>query len=169
MPIYAKASGGFIPAPEGTHAAICVDVIDHGTVEDNFQGKVQQRQKITVVWQIANMDNGDAFLVRRLYTCSLHEKATLRKHLESWRGRAFTEQEIEGFDFETLLFKCCLVEIIHVRRNGLVFANVARVIRWPKDMIPPTPRDYVRVCDRPAAQAVDTDDSLDITDADIPF
>ena len=30
MPIYAKASAGFVPAPAGSHCAVCVDIVDHG-------------------------------------------------------------------------------------------------------------------------------------------
>jgi hypothetical protein len=46
MPIIAKAGGSFTPAPEGTHTAICVDVVDLGQVEDIFQGKPQRKHKI---------------------------------------------------------------------------------------------------------------------------
>ena len=43
------------------------------------------------------MPDGKPFLVRRRYTASLHEKSALRKDLESWRGRAFTNVELDGF------------------------------------------------------------------------
>jgi hypothetical protein len=122
-----------------------------------------------IVWQIdENLDDGKPFLVRRRYTCSLHEKATLRRDLESWRGRGFTDQELQSFDLEILLSASCLLNIIHEARNGSIFANVAGVMRLPKGMMPPVPRDYVRVCDRPPAQT-DAADSLEITDDDVPF
>ena len=41
MPIIAKTGGDFTPAPAGTHAAVCVDVIDLGVIEVNYQGKVK--------------------------------------------------------------------------------------------------------------------------------
>jgi hypothetical protein len=170
MAILAKASGNFTPAPAGTHAAVCVDVIDHGLLEVTYAGQTRQQHKITLAWQIdETLPDGRPFLVRRRYTCSLNEKASLRRDLESWRGRPFTGQELENFDVENLLSVPCLVNVIHECRNGTVFANVSSVMRLPKGMVAPTPRDYTRVCDRPPAQADAPDGDLGITDDDIPF
>ena len=36
MPIVAKASADFTPAPAGTHAATCVDVVDLGILEVTY-------------------------------------------------------------------------------------------------------------------------------------
>jgi hypothetical protein len=170
MAIIAKAGASFVPAPAGTHAAVCVDVVDHGMLEVTYQGKTQRKHRITIAWQIAeDMDNGKPFLVRRRYTNSLHEKATLRRDLESWRGRAFTDKELESFDLESLLSVGCLINVIHEQRNGSTYANVASVMRLPKAMAAPQLRDYIRVCDRPAAQADGAEDGLGITDDDVPF
>ena len=170
MPIFTKAGASFVPAPAGTHCSVCVDVIDHGMLEVTYQGKTQAKHKITIAWQIAeDMENGKPFLVRRRYTCSLHEKAALRGDLESWRGRAFTDQELEAFDLESLLSVGCLINVIHETRNGSTYANVASVMRLPKNMSAPLPRDYVRVQDRPAAQSDGSEDGLGITDDDVPF
>jgi hypothetical protein len=170
MPIIAKAGAAFTPAPAGTHAAVCVDVIDLGMIEVTYQGKTQRKHKIVIAWQIdEDRDDGKPFLVRRRYTCSLHEKATLRRDLESWRGRAFSDQELQAFDIENLLSVGCLINVIHESRNGSTYANVASVMRLPEGMTAPTPRDYTRVIDRPPAQADATEDGLGITDDDIPF
>jgi hypothetical protein len=168
MAIIAKAGGSFVPVPAGTHAAVCCDVIDHGLVEITFSGKTQKKHKITIAWQIDElMDTGKPFLVRRRYTLSLHEKATLRRDLESWRGKAFSDKELEGFDLESLLSVACLINVIHENRNGSVFANVASVMRLPKNMVAPTVKDYLRICDRP--QTDGANDDLGISDDDVPF
>src|SRR5215469_1843604 len=170
MPIFAKAGGNFTPAPAGTHAAVCVDVIDLGMIEVTYLGKTQRKHKIAIVWQIdETLPDGKPFLVRRRYTCSLHDKATLRRDLESWRGRPFTDQELQSFDLETLLLVSCLINVIHETRNGSVYANVASVMRLPKGMTAPVPRDYVRVCDRPPAQRDAADNGLEAPDDDVPF
>jgi hypothetical protein len=114
------------------------------------------------------MENGKPFLVRRRYTCSLHEKATLRRDLESWRGRAFTDKELQSFDLETLLSVGCLINVIHEARNGSMFANVASVMRLPKGMTAPVQRDYVRVIDRPPAETDAADDGFE-NDDEVPF
>jgi hypothetical protein len=171
MSIMVRAGGNFIPAPAGTHAAVCVDVIDRGMVETTF-GK---QHKIVIVWQIdETMDNAKPYLVQRQYTCSLNEKATLRRDLESWRGRAFTKTELDGFDLETLLGIGGLLNIVHRETAITTYGNVASVMRLPKNMTAPVARDYTRRKDRPQAQTAQTaaddgSDDLEITDDDVPF
>ena len=41
--------------------------------------------------------------ISETYTNSLGEKANLRKMLENWRGRAFTQEEMDGFDLRNVL------------------------------------------------------------------
>ena len=175
MPIIAKASNSnFTPAPAGSHAAVCVDVVDLGVLTVEWGGKAKKQHKVRVVWQIdEDREDGTPFQVHRRYTLSLHEKAGLRKDLESWRGRAFSEQELDGFDVEVLIGVPCLLSVIHSKGNdGSVFANVASIMKLPKGMSAPTPRDYVRVCERQPeeqTQAVGTQPFGDITDEDVPF
>jgi hypothetical protein len=170
MAILAKAGGNYIPAPAGTHAAVCVDVIDLGVIEVTYMNKTHRQHKIVIAWQIdENLDDGKPFLVRRRYTCSLHEKATLRRDLESWRGQGFTDKELQSFDLEALIGTPCLLNIIHETRNGSIFANVAGVMKLPRGMTAPVPRDYTRVCDRPPAQRDAADNGLEATDEDVSF
>src|SRR5689334_21178594 len=99
MPIIATASESksFIPAPEGTHQAVCVDVIDKGMQPNKFKDGALQH-KIDIAWQIDEArEDGKRFVVYKRYTLSLNEKANLRKDLETWRGRPFTRDEEMGF------------------------------------------------------------------------
>lgn len=159
MPIYAKATGsGFTPAPAGQHAAVCVDVVDLGMVEVKWgEQKPKSQHKIRIIWQIdQDRDDGKPHEVSRRYTLSLHEKAALRKDLESWRGRAFTEAELEGFDVETVIGVPCLLSVIHAAREGggQPYANISSIMKLHKSIPAPAPRDYVRVCDRPPSDGV---------------
>ena len=102
MPIIATAgdSKSYTPAPEGTHQAVCVDVIDIGLKPNPFKDGAMQH-KIDIAWQIdETREDGKRHLVYKRYTLSLNEKATLRHDLESWRGRPFNEQELKGFERE---------------------------------------------------------------------
>lgn len=173
MPIIAKDKpSNFIPPPPGTWPAVCVDVVDLGMLEVSFGGKVKKQHKIRIVWQIAELrgDNKPHQASKR-YTCSLHEKAALRKDLESWRGRPFTHEELEGFDLEKLLGVAALLNIIEEKKPNGVFANVASIMRLPKGMEAPTVRDYVRVIDRQPEDGIaqPEDWSTGITDDDVPF
>lgn len=178
MPIIAKANGtNFTPAPEGTHSGVCVDVIDLGMLEVSYNNKTKSQHKIKIVWQIDEdrQDDGKPFQVSKRYTLSLHEKAGLRKDLESWRGRAFTDAELDGFDVENVLDVPCMLNIIHAPgREGGVFANVAGVMKLPKGMQPLKSREYVRMQDREPQQSGGATqgnewNNQEITDDDIPF
>lgn len=160
MAIVAKASGGnFTPAPAGSWGAVCCDVVDLGIVESTFSGKTKKQHKIRVVWQIdENMENGKPFLASQRYTLSLHDKAGLRKDLESWRGRAFTDEELEGFDVETVIGAPCLLSIVQAASGGNVYANVKGVMKLPRGMQAIRVRDYIRVVDRKAEAGTDTSD-----------
>ena len=171
-PIVAKRSEKtFTPAPSGTHQAVCVDVVDLGFMESAFTPGKRQH-KISVVWQIAErMENGKPFLTQQRYTLSLDEKANLRRDLESWRGKPFTDAELGGFDVESVIGANCLLSIVHVERKGNVYANVKSVMPLMKGMPKMIGESYVRVQDREPRPDVEPDDQTpDMVDADdIPF
>ncbi len=177
MPIYASAGSGtkFAPAPAGTHAAVCCDVVDLGVVETTWQGQTKRKHMVRVYWQLAEpRDDGKPFLVTKRYTLSLHEKAALRHDLESWRGRAFTDAEAERFDVEALISVGCYLNVMHKKgTNGDTFANVAAIMPLPKGMQKPDIRDYTRVIDRQpdphTAPAPDAEEFETVTADDIPF
>lgn len=169
MAIVATAGDGktFTPAPAGVHQAICVDVIDKGLMEVTYAGKTKQQHKISLAWEIdERRDDGKRFLVYKRYTLSLNEKATLRKDLESWRGRAFTRDEEMGFDVETVLGVNCLLNLQHHTSGDRTYANVVAVMPLHKGMPKMLAEDYVREIERTPAQV---GDDGPITVDDIPF
>ncbi len=178
MPIIATAgdSKSFTPAPEGTHHAVCVDVIDLGLKDNTFKPGTKQH-KINLAWQINELrDDGKRFLVYKRYTLSLNEKATLRHDLESWRGRAFTRDEELGFDVETVIGANCLVNVQHNVVKDKTYANVKSVMPLLKGMPKIAPLDYVRAATDATADNADyadmpapSDDDAPITVDDIPF
>lgn len=143
MAIYVSDSGKeFTPAPEGTHQAVCVDVIDKGEMETPWG----QKRKIDIRWQISElMENGKPFIVQKRYTASLNEKAVLRHDLQAWRGKPFTFDELAQFDIETVIGANCLVNVIHRKGSkGGTFANVASVAPLVRGMSKMEAKDYVR-------------------------
>jgi hypothetical protein len=162
----------FTPCPQGVHQAVCVDVVDMGLLEVTWNGQVKKQHKVRIVWQVEElMDDGKPFIVQKRYTASLHEKSKLRPELESWRGRAFTEDELREFDLEKLIGANCLLNVAHVSKDGKTYANVTAVMPLKKGMEKLTPRDYTRVVDRTTTQQADPehDEPPPITDDDIPF
>lgn len=149
MPIIAKKpESEFIPCPEGLHHAVCVDVVDLGFKSTQWG----EKHKIRIVWQIEdlNAENGRRFDARKQYNLSLHEKATLRKDLESWRGRKFTDIELRAFDVETVIGVNGQIQIVQeLGEDGSIWANVQAVVPAPKNVPKLIPLEYVRDKDRP--------------------
>jgi hypothetical protein len=160
----------YTPAPEGLHAAVCVDVIERPAVETPWGVK----DRVEIRWEIepVNPETGQPFQVRAWYTASLSEKAKLRAVLETWRGRKFTPAELKGFDLEKLVGVSCQVQVVHhVSDDGRMFANVQAVIKVAKHTPVLRPSaDYVREKDRASVRHVTQDvHPPDEPDDDIPF
>ena len=137
---YAQDAGGgdFKQAPTGTHIARCIRLTDLGTQHGEYQGQPNVRNQVLVTWELCNemMEEGKPFIVSHFYTNSLNEKATLRAHLEAWRGRQFTEAEAKKFDLMNILGKPCMVTVVE---NDKGKSKVASVSAMPKGMTAPEP------------------------------
>ena len=114
-----------IPLPEaGTAQAVCCGVWDLGLQKTVFNGEQKIQHKVIVAWEINETINapeseyhGQPYMLTKKYTLSLSEKANLRKDLESWRGRPFTDEEVAaGVDLEKLYGVNCLLGVSH--ENG---------------------------------------------------
>lgn len=146
--IIARRGASTTPAPAGLHSAVCVDVQDQGLKSTAYG----EKHKVRIVWQIEALDQakGRRFELSRVYTLSLHERAPLRKDLESWRGRKFTEAELTGgFDLEKLLGINCQLQAMHdTGDDGTTYANVVSVLPAQKGRPRLLPDGYVRLKDR---------------------
>lgn len=176
MPIIAKGSN-FVPAPEGLWPGVCVDVVDKGVVESK---QYKPRHMIQLRWIVdaePPLETGKPHLVSRNFGLTLGLKSSLRPFLEAWRGRKFTDEELRGFDIESLIGANGQVQVIHSTYNGTTYGNVQAVVRAPKNAERmPIPSDYVRECDREHREELEAhpdgngnDCGPEITDEDIPF
>ena len=125
----------FDPVPEGMHQAICYRYYDLGTQYLERFGK--KTRKVLLSFEIPSErilvkeDTETVNLPRSIskeYSLSLHKKSTLRKDLGSWRGKLFTESELEGFDLENILGVNCVLQIVHVKREDNTYANIANIL-----------------------------------------
>lgn len=135
----AKSSGGtFEPVPQGTHPARCFAQISLGTQHsENFPDSF----KVMLMWelpeQVIEKDGGETFpmVISKEYTCSLNEKANLRRDLVSWRGREFTETELAGFDVSQVVGAPCLLNVIQTQSTkGKTYSKIASISPLPKKM-----------------------------------
>lgn len=139
--------------PSGGHVARCYSIIDIGTLQTPFQELDQHQQpvfdhngapvykkahKVRIGFELPHEtrvfseEKGEQpMVISNEYTLSLHEKAKLREHLESWRGKQFTEDELKGFDVSKLLGLPAYLNVIH---NDKGYANVAGIMPVPQGM-----------------------------------
>lgn len=134
-------SSTFTPAPSGAHRAICVGFIDLGTQKTEYQGQVSHRRLVQIRWELVDeaMDDNRPFTIAKRYTWSMSEKASLRKDLESWRGKPFEKSDFgpAGFNTRKLLGVPALITVSHTEKTGTIYANVTAVSPLPKAMQKP--------------------------------
>ncbi len=137
MALMAKSEGGgsYPPIPAGLHHAICSAVYDLGTQYNQTFNK--SSRQVLVQWELPEVRieiDGKSLpkATSKKYTLSLHEKANLRKDLESWRGKTFTDKELEGFDVLKLIGANCLIQIIHHKKDANVYARITAILPLQK-------------------------------------
>lgn len=156
MAIIAKqsTSGSFerelIPA--GNYPARCYSIIEYGTIEVDYikEKKVQHRIEIgfelpTEKKEFKEGEGAKPFVISKEFTLSLHEKAGLRTFLQTWRGKAFTEEELEGFDITKLLGCSCLLNIITTESKGNKYNQITAATTLPKGLTVPPAINNTRV------------------------
>jgi hypothetical protein len=127
-----KDSGDFKPHPEGIHPAVCVDVMDLGLVETDFQGVKKMVNKVKVVFESeAKTDDGKPCTVFRSFSASLHPKSNLSTFLSKWRGRPVAPGETISLD--KLIGASCTLVISHQKNlAGKTYASIDAVSKPTK-------------------------------------
>jgi hypothetical protein len=145
MALIAKESGGgggeFTPVPQGMHLARCYRVIDLGTQESSYLGTVKHLPKVMVQFEVHGEDDsgnpivtakGEPMSISKNFTLSLGEMATLRKDLQTWRGREFTAEELRGFELKNVLGAWAMISVIKAMgNNGKEYTNIAAILSVP--------------------------------------
>jgi hypothetical protein len=138
--------GDFLPVPAGTWPAICYSFVDLGTQDITFKGETQPKHQVRISWELHDDEcimregpkAGQPMMIQQTYTWSMNEKANLRKALEAWRGKKFTDKEIGDFDVKNLLGQPCLLSVIHADKGEKIYANVGGITKPPKGMTLPS-------------------------------
>jgi hypothetical protein len=131
--------------PAGNYVARCYQMIHIGSVTENIMGEDKVLNKVRIGWELPTElrvfkeENGEQPMVTsKEFTLSMNEKATLRAMLQSWRGKAFNEEEARCFDISKLLTVPCMLNIIHeTSKKGSVYEKIAGITPMPKGMVCP--------------------------------
>lgn len=137
MSMIASDNGGqTIPKLEGgVYTAISSAIIDLGLqTSEKFQ---KTQRKFMTIWNIKDEEvevNGEKLprTITKEYSFSLNEKSLLRKDLQAWRGKMFTDEELHGFNLLNILNKPCQLQIILEEKNGKQFNNIVSIMSLPK-------------------------------------
>lgn len=122
---------------DGVYTAVSSMIIDLGIQRNEKFDKDQRR--FLMVWEIIGetITIGEETLPRIInkeYSYSLGEKSNLKKDLEAWRGQAFTEEELKGFNLLNVLNRGCQLQIINKESNGKTYNNIAGIMALAKGM-----------------------------------
>lgn len=144
-----KKSGSSVPPMDaGTYPAVCVGIVDLG--EQYSETFKKYSDKLLVIWEIPSqtieIDGEDKpRWLSKDFSASLNEKSNLYQTLVSWRGKAFTENELtedeNGFmQFSVLdmLGTGCFLQVIVEEKNGNSYNRITSVISLPAGMSAPT-------------------------------
>lgn len=139
-----KPTSNYTPPPQGMHVARCYRLIDLGTQPKSYQGKpTGEARKIMASWELLGedrMDDGKPFTISKSWFLSMHEKAALRKDLESWRGKSFTTEEENSFDVAKLLGAYCLLNVVEeAGQDGSNYTKIKAITPLIKGMPKPDP------------------------------
>jgi hypothetical protein len=125
MGIYAeKPEGGDFKSVEpGTYVARCYSMIEIGTVKVVYKGTEKMQKKVSITWELptelAVFKEGkspEPYVVSKKYTLSMYKDSNLRKDLEAWRGKGYTDEEAAKVDITKLIGQPCLVSVVQSPR-----------------------------------------------------
>ena len=140
--------GGGSPIEAGAYPARCVGVVDLGIQHNEFNDKDQE--KVRLVFELpterTQVDGEDKpRWLSKPYTASLHEKATLRRDLDAWRGKPFTAEELAGFDLKNVINAPCLLTVVQQEsKSGGTFSKISAISKPMKGMeVPPLENDPI--------------------------
>jgi hypothetical protein len=116
MGIFANEGSGsteFEQLPPGSWNATCYKIVDLGTSMVEYKGDVNKRHEMSLFFEVREKltTDGKPMSIFKIYTLSLHEKSALRQHLQQWRNKPFTHEELLSFDLQNVLGRSCKIEV----------------------------------------------------------
>jgi len=144
-----RDGGSNIPPMEGgTFTAVCSGVVDLGTHTTEWNGEVKQRNQLLLMFdfptetiEIQGKEMPRCLSIK--LTKSQHENSKFRQHIISWRGRDFTQDELDDFHMSKLLGVPATVSVIRKEVNGKKYANISTIAKAIKGIdVKPTRKIY---------------------------
>ena len=135
-----EKGGGKIVYPVGFFHAVCSGVVDIGMQISNYDGKESLKHMCYLLFEFIDTENEPNEKGSRVKTIAKRYssinfstqgdkyKSGLQKDLESWKGHAFTEEEIEALDLFNLYGANCTILL----EKNEKYTNVTKVVGMEK-------------------------------------
>ena len=201
-----KGGGDFKGLPSGSYIALCDMVVFLG-LQPGSGLYPDPKYQVYIRFQVpaervqfekdGKKQEGPA-VIGQAFTASMHKKARVRAILESWRGKAFTDEEAAVFDVSGVLGKPCMLGVVEKESGGKIYSNISSVGPIPRGVPAPQAEgnllyyapgeegmyehlpkwikekleQQIKLTEKVHSDATsydDTHDSTLITDEDIPF
>jgi hypothetical protein len=124
------------------YLARCYRIVDLGTQKSEYLGQIKNLPKVMLQFEVHGEDDegkplltakNEPMSISKNFTLSLAEKATLRKDLQTWRGKEFTTDELKGFQLDNVLGAWAMIAITKAMgNNGKEYTNIANINSVPK-------------------------------------
>lgn len=135
----------------GATIGVCFSIVDLGHQKTNWDGEEKWTPKVRLAFELPDQtidgevtENGKTtkvtkpMVVSMELTRSLGERATLRKHLETWRGQAFTSKELAAFNLKNLLGKAAMLTLVRkTSQQGREYCSIQGLAKLPKSVKAP--------------------------------
>lgn len=141
MIIGTRAKAKVPPVEAGTYMAICTGIFDLGEQQTEWKGKTRYSNQIMFTFELSGVTveiDGEQKprQLSRSFAVSTSNKSGLRKFLTSWRGKAFTDEEIQSFNTDCMLGRPAMIQVVH--NDTGEYANIDGVMQLPKGIPAPT-------------------------------
>lgn len=131
--------------PAGTHIARVYEIIQVGTVKEEWEGESKDTPKVRISWELplelhTYGTENKPMVISREFTLSMGAKSNLRPIVEGVLGAPLQDQEAYAFDIEKLLGEDSLVTIVHKpKKSGGTYAFLSASAPLMKGQVCPEP------------------------------
>lgn len=134
-----------ILAPEGTHIATCIGLIQIGTVKTEYLGEEKWIEKVRITFELPEElhefkegEDKKPLVVSQEYSHSMGSKSNLRPIVEGILGIALHDEEAYNFDLEEIIGKSCLITLAHNEsKKGTKYVVIKSTAPLMKNMTKP--------------------------------
>jgi hypothetical protein len=115
-----------------------------GKQQSTWQGKIKIQPKVMFQFEIHSedadgnpllTDKGEPMSISKNFTASFFDTAKLRTELENWRSRAFTEEELRGFQLKNVLGVWAMLSVVREKgQDGKDYTNISSINPVPSNI-----------------------------------